>query len=62
MKTTLPDHLERTYQALIKFSSDGVVFGTPRQLVAELQLKSPAPLFARIKRLESFGVIRVVPA
>jgi hypothetical protein len=62
MKVALPAHLELTYQALIKFSAEGRVFGTPRQLVAELGLQSPAPLFARLKRLESFGLIRVVPA
>jgi hypothetical protein len=54
----LPAHLERTYQALIKFSRNGRVYGTYRDLLTELELLSPAPLICRLKSLAKRGVIQ----
>jgi DNA-binding Lrp family transcriptional regulator len=55
---SLPAHLERTYQALIKFSRNGRFTGTYRDLMTELVLLSPAPLLSRLKALAKRGVIQ----
>ena len=55
----LPAHLERTYQALVKFSQNGRVIGTYRDLMTELALLSPAPLLKRLDALAKHGVIQV---
>jgi hypothetical protein len=55
---SLPLHLEQTYRALIKFSLNGRVYGTYRDLVTELELLSPAPLICRLKALAKRGVIQ----
>jgi DNA-binding HxlR family transcriptional regulator len=54
----LPQHLERTYQALVKFSHNGRVTGTYRDLMTELTLLSPAPLIKRLDALAKHGVIQ----
>jgi DNA-binding Lrp family transcriptional regulator len=54
----LPKHLDRTYQALVKFSQNGRVTGTYRDLMTELELLSPAPLLCRLKALAKRGVIQ----
>lgn len=53
----LPESLEQTYQALVKYSTNGKVHGTVRQLLSELKLKSPASLLARLNALAKIGVI-----
>jgi hypothetical protein len=55
----LPVQLERTYQALVKFSQNGRVTGTSRDLMTELELFSPAPLIKRLDALAKCGVIQI---
>jgi hypothetical protein len=55
----LPQHLERTYQALFKFSQNGRVTGTYRDVMTELALLSPAPLLKRLDALANLGVIQI---
>jgi LexA DNA binding domain len=56
-----PQHLstvlEQTYRILQQFSVNGIVAATPRQLMEALNLRSPAPLNARLKALIAIGVI-----
>ncbi len=54
----LPVPLECTYQALVKFSQNGRVTGTYRDLMTELALLSPAPLLQRLEALAKHGVIQ----
>jgi hypothetical protein len=56
---SLPEHLERTYQALIKFSPNGRFTGTYRDLMTELGLLSPAPVLCRLKALAKRDVIKL---
>jgi hypothetical protein len=58
----LIEPLEALYQALVKRSVDGVVVGcTPRMLMEDLGLDSPAPLMHRIESLVKMNVIGYAP-
>lgn len=59
----LIEPLEALYQALAKRAVNKVVAGcTPRMLMDELGLESPAPLMHRIDTLVKMGVIAYTPA
>jgi DNA-binding Lrp family transcriptional regulator len=54
----LPTSLEETYRVLLKHAKDGQVTITPRQLMTELKLLSPAPVMKRLENLKKRGVIQ----
>jgi DNA-binding Lrp family transcriptional regulator len=53
----LPESLEKTYRVLLRYAKNGRVSITPRQLMTELNLLSPAPVTHRLESLVKRGVI-----